>query len=188
MKRQLLTIFGAIAIAACGSKATPPTTAPGLVTADPDGDHDDAVDEAASGNGAADHHDDGGDHPPPTPELPPTPPGPGAAKVKADLLAAETIAYQAAKPVFETYCAGCHRQGGKKASAKKLGHFDITSYPFAGHHRTESGKVIRQVLGIGGGKPEMPDDRPGAVKGDELALIAAWADAFDASQAAGAHD
>ena len=34
----------------------------------------------------------------------------------------------------------------------------------------------------------MPADKKGAVKGDELALIAAWADAFDASHKGGAHE
>lgn len=33
----------------------------------------------------------------------------------------------------------------------------------------------------------MPKDKPGAVEGDELALIAAWADAYDAAEDAGAH-
>jgi hypothetical protein len=34
----------------------------------------------------------------------------------------------------------------------------------------------------------MPQDNKGAVKGDELALIAAWADAFDKAHAGGAHE
>jgi hypothetical protein len=34
----------------------------------------------------------------------------------------------------------------------------------------------------------MPRQKPGSVKGDEFALIAAWADAFDVSHAAGAHE
>jgi hypothetical protein len=52
----------------------------------------------------------------------------------------------------------------------------------------EIGKEIRKSLAIGGGKATMPFDKKGAVKGDELALIAAWADTFDASHAGGAHD
>jgi len=36
------------------------------------------------------------------------------------------------------------------------------------------------VLGVGGNaKPTMPSDDPGAVAGDELAKVLAWADAFD---------
>jgi hypothetical protein len=57
----------------------------------------------------------------------------------------------------------------------------MTTYPFGGHHAATMGKTIRKVLAIGSGKPTMPSDRKGAVKGDELALIAAWADAFDAA-------
>lgn len=179
MKRQLLTILGAFAIAACGPKAKPTTTPEGKTgDADADGDHDDAVDESAH------HHD----HPDTPPDVQTPPPGPDAAQQKADLLAAETTAYDAAKPVFAKYCAGCHQQGGKKATGKKLGHFDITTYPLAGHHASEVGSVVREVLGIGGTKPTMPYDKPGAVKGDELALIAAWADAFDAAKAGGAHE
>jgi mono/diheme cytochrome c family protein len=115
------------------------------------------------------HHDD--DAPPPVDPAP----------VAVDLAAAETAAYQAAQPVFAKYCAACHQQGAKKATAKKLGHFDMTTYPFGGHHAAEIGKVTREVLGIGGGKPTMPMGAPGSVKGDDLALVAAWADAFDAA-------
>ena len=189
MKRELLTILGTLALAACGSKSKPPTTTPDVVATDPDGDHDDAVDEAAAGDGHTDHHHD--DHPehavPPT-DPPPPPPGPDAGQIKADLLAAETTAYQAAKPVFMSYCASCHQQGGKKASAKKLGHFDITSYPLAGHHAAVVAETVREVLGVGGGKPTMPYNKPGAVKGAELALIVEWAKTFDAAKAGGAHD
>lgn len=105
---------------------------------------------------------------------------------KAELLAAETAAYEKAKPVFEKWCAKCHTKGAKNASAKKLKELDITTYPFAGEHA--SAKEIREVLAIGGGRATMPADKKGAVKGDELAAIAAWADAWDASHAGGAHD
>ena len=96
-------------------------------------------------------------------------------------LAAETAAFEKAKPVFEKHCASCHTKSGKNWSAKKLKEFDMTSYPFGGEHAKEIGKEIREVLAIGGGKATMPKGKPGAVKGDELALIAAWADAFDAA-------
>ena len=57
-------------------------------------------------------------------------------------------------------------------------------YPFGGHHAGEAGQAIRKVLGIGGAtKPTMPSDDPGAVTGDDLAKIAAWADAFDRAHA-----
>jgi mono/diheme cytochrome c family protein len=110
------------------------------------------------------------------------------AKVKADLLAAELAAYEKAKPVFDANCARCHSKGGKLATDKKRAHFDTTTYPFAGHHAMELGTTVRKVLGIDGSKPTMPADKKGAVKGEDLALIAKWADAFDASHAGGAHE
>lgn len=134
----------------------------------------------------------------PTPPAPPPeapvepvaaePAAPDPEKVKADLLAAEMAAYDTAKPVFGKYCASCHSQGQKNPKKKALKHLDITTYPFAGDHTMELGKEVRTVLAIGGGKPTMPKNKPGAVKGDDLAAIAAWADAFDASHAGGAHE
>jgi mono/diheme cytochrome c family protein len=106
---------------------------------------------------------------------------------KDALLSDERAAFGRAKPAFEKYCAGCHTQGAKQASAKKLDHFDMTSYPFGGHHATTLGPTIRKVLAIGGGKATMPDSKPGSVAGEDLATIAAWAKAWDAAQAAGAH-
>jgi hypothetical protein len=130
--------------------------------------------------------------PEPAPAAEPAPPAepaaPDPAQVKADLLAAELAAYEAAKPVFEANCARCHQQGGKKAKKKILGEFEITAYPFTGKHGPDAGKTVRKMLGIDGSKPSMPADKKGAVKGDELALIAAWADAFDRSHEGGAHD
>lgn len=167
-------------LAACGGKSAPDSTAP-----------------EGPGDGHADHHhasDDGAGHPGTADEAPPeTPaeeptPTPDPAQVKADLLAAEQSAYEAAKPVFEKHCMKCHSKDSKKSSAKALEHFEMTSYPFGGHHAMEVGAEVRKSLGIGGGKPTMPRDKPGAVKGDELALVAAWADAFDASHAGGAHE
>lgn len=124
---------------------------------------------------------------PVTPAEPAPPAADPAAKAKADLLAAETAAFEKAKPVFEKWCAGCHTKGGKKASAKKLEHFDMTTYPFGGEHAMELGKEIREVLGVTGKRPTMPADKKGAVKGEDLEAIKAWADAFDASHAGGAH-
>ena len=125
---------------------------------------------------------------PSEPAKPAEPPGPDPAQVKAELLAAERAAFDKAKPVFDTYCAKCHTKTGSKMSQKKLDHFDMTVYPFGGHHATEMGGQLRKSLAIGGGKPTMPFDKKGAVKGDELALIAAWAEAFDASHEGGAHE
>ncbi len=114
-------------------------------------------------------------------------PKPDPAKIKAELLAAEMAAYENAKPVFEANCSRCHTKGGKMTAEKKRDHFDMTTYPFGGHHAMELGKQIRKSLGIDGSKPTMPFDNKGSVKGEDLALIAKWADAFDAAHAGGAH-
>lgn len=127
--------------------------------------------------------------PVPTEPAEPEPPAaPDPAQVKADLLAAEMTAYENVKPLVENYCASCHTRGRKGAKPKALEHFETTTYPFGGHHAMEVSKNVRKVLGIGGGKPTMPKNKPGIVQGDELALFAAWADAFDASHAGGAHE
>jgi hypothetical protein len=55
----------------------------------------------------------------------------------------------------------------------------MDSYPFGGHHADESGSVVRKVLSAPGGKPTMPSDDPGAVTGEDLTRILAWADAFE---------
>lgn len=122
---------------------------------------------------------------PSEPAPPPEEPKPDPEAIKTEALAAETAAFEKAKPVLEGFCKSCHVKGQKNASAKKLGELDITSYPFKGKHANT--KDIREVLGIGGGKPTMPKGKPGTVKGDDLAAIAAWADAWDAAEAAGAH-
>ena len=104
---------------------------------------------------------------------------------KAELLAAEQAAFDKAKPVFDKWCAKCHAADGKNTSPKKRKELDISQYPFTGEHA--NAKDIRKTLGIGGGKPSMPADKKGAVQGEELAAIAAWADAWDASHKGGAH-
>src|SRR5512140_3691289 len=86
-----------------------------------------------------------------------------AAPTPAELLVAEQAAYAKAKPVFEKVCAKCHTQTGEKATPKKLHHFDMTSYPFGGHHSKTVGPTIRTVLGLGKKKATMPDDKPGSV-------------------------
>jgi len=69
---------------------------------------------------------------------------------------------------------------GKKSKRKALDHIAMDQYPFAGHHATEAGKVVRKVLGADGkSKATMPLDDQGAVTGDDLTRILAWAEAFD---------
>lgn len=183
--------FAAVVLfAACGGKSA------GKPTAVQDQSHEmqGAGSAEASGDGHADHdheHAAGSAETQPAPAQPeqtPTVSQPDPAKVKADLVAAEQAAFDSAKPVFEKHCARCHKEGGAMASKKKLNHFDMTTYPFGGHHAATIGAEVREALGLTGEKPTMPADKKGAVKGDELALIAAWADAFDKSHAGGAHE
>jgi mono/diheme cytochrome c family protein len=112
---------------------------------------------------------------------------PPPAPAKGDPLAAETKAWKAAQPVFEKYCAHCHTDGGAKATKKKLNRFNFTSYPPIGTRAKTIGITVREVLGLSGGKPKMPADKPGSVAGEELAQIKAWADAWEAADKAGAH-
>jgi mono/diheme cytochrome c family protein len=111
---------------------------------------------------------------------------PASPDVKA-IAAAETAAYEKARPVFEKHCATCHSAKGKKAKKKTLRHFNIDRYPFGGHHAGEMGETIREVLGVTGEEPTMPRGKPGSVKGDELDAIVAWSHAFDRAHAAGVH-
>jgi mono/diheme cytochrome c family protein len=106
---------------------------------------------------------------------------------KVELLAAETAAWDTAKPVFDNACASCHTTAGKKVSKKKLDHFNMDAYPLGGHHAATIGFTIRDVLGISGKKPTMPANKPGSVKGDDLATIKAWTDAWEAAETGGAH-
>ncbi len=149
----------AIVLAACGSKSPPPKPTP------PPPPHETP--------------------PPVAPE--PEKPSPPKSDPKADALAAETAAYDQAKPVFEKYCATCHTKAGKKSAKKKLDHFDLDTYPFGGEHTAFIGFHIRGVLGLTGKKATMPFDKPGSVKGDDLATIKAWTDAWEAAEKAGAH-
>jgi hypothetical protein len=159
MKEPWLSIL-VLLTAACGGSSPPPDTAPPA--------HD-------QGTGTATERGE------------PTEPGRTGGQ-STDLASAEKDAYERARPVFEKYCSKCHSRGGAKAKAKTLEHFDMTSYPLGGHHAAEITAVLRAVLGIGGGKATMPMDNPGSVKGDELDLIAAWADAYDKAHEGDAHD
>jgi hypothetical protein len=90
----------------------------------------------------------------------------------------ERTAYEKARPVFETYCAKCHTTQGN-GSAMAMHHFNMDTYPFGGHHATQITATIREVLGASGKPATMPRDNPGAVKGQDLQVILAWADAYD---------
>ena len=91
----------------------------------------------------------------------------------------EIAAFERAKPAFERHCFRCHTASGKKSKPKALAHIAMDGYPFGGHHADEAGSVVRKVLGAAGGKPTMPSDDPGAVAGEDLTRILAWADAFE---------
>ena len=92
----------------------------------------------------------------------------------------EIAAFEVAKPVFEQHCFRCHTAEGKKSKRKALDHLSMDHYPFGGHHADEAGSAIRKVLGADENtKATMPSDDRGAVRGDDLAKIVAWAAAFD---------
>jgi len=174
MTEHMLPLLAAVALTACGSNPSSAATAPPAAVANPAPEH-----ERAGGAAA-------------TPDMPPeqaehpADPAP-TTDPKAQLLAAETSAWEAAKPVFDRACASCHTSTGKKAARKKLDHFNLDSYPPGGHHAATIGFTIRDVLGLSGKKPTMPYDKPGSVQGDDLATIKAWTDAWQAADHGGAH-
>jgi mono/diheme cytochrome c family protein len=176
MTKQLITFLATAAFAACGSKSP----APAAPAAPAPAEHDDG-----SGSAVA----TGPTEPtkPVEPAKPIEPAKPDPEKVKAELMAAETAAYDKAKPVFAKYCASCHTKDGKKAAKKKLDHFTMDTYPLGGHHTASIGNEIRKVLAIDGGKATMPFDKPGSIKGDDLLTIKAWTEAWAASGQAGNH-
>ena len=174
MTKHLVTFLATAALAACGgSKPSSTPATPAEPLHDP-ADHD----HTGSGSDAV--------AAPKQPEKP-AEPIPDQAKVKTELLAAETSAWETAKPVFSKSCGGCHTKAGKKAAKKKLDHFNMDTYPLGGHHTGTIGFTIREVLGIGGKKTTMPYDKPGSVQGDDLARIKAWTDAWEQAENAGAH-
>lgn len=176
MRNYLVTFLTAASLAACGGAKPPPPTAP------PPADE-------VLGSGATTAQTSAEPATPVEPARPAEPTQPQPPKPDpAQLAAAETAAYQRARPVFEKHCATCHTKNGKKAAKKKLDHFSMDSYPFGGHHTNSIGNTIRNVLAIDGDKkPTMPYDKPGAVQGDELATIKAWTEAWQASGEAGNH-
>lgn len=184
MTKHLIPTFVAVAIAACGSASSPAATTPAPPA--PTGpahahDHDATGGGDTTGSAVA------------APEAPPkeaekaAEPNPPATDPKADLLAAETSAWESARPVFEKACATCHTSAGKKATKKKLDHLNFDSYPPGGHHTSTIGFTIRDVLGLSGKKPTMPYGKPGSVQGDDLTKIKLWADAWEAAEKGGAH-
>jgi uncharacterized membrane protein len=151
-------------LAACSS-AVPPAepTAPPADPAEPSHDahpHPHPPTDTATAGADAAPHDAGTPTPAPDPER---------------------AAYERAKPVLDKYCAGCHTTGAKGATKKALEHFTMDGYPFGGHHAAEMAVTMRKVLGASGKKATMPRGNPGAVQGDELASVLAWADAFEAA-------
>jgi hypothetical protein len=100
------------------------------------------------------------------------------ARAQAD---AEREAYERARPVFEKYCTKCHTPTGGGHDDLAIEHLDMSTYPFGGHHGAEAGAEVREALGAApsGEEATMPDDAPGSVEGDDLALVLAWADEFD---------
>lgn len=186
MKVQILSLSLVWGLVGCGSSATPPSIPTDPLTA------------SGSGSGGDGHdHGSGGHHTPPV-DAAPAPASPDAAPdpevikaaLKAELMKTEMAAFDQAKPVFERFCANCHLPDGKKSRSKAeaLEHFSMATYPYGGHHADDLTGSVRAVLGLTGKKATMPKGKPGSVKGDDLAAIAAWADAFDASMAGGAHD
>jgi hypothetical protein len=101
----------------------------------------------------------------------------GPADAPPDLVAAERVAYERAKPVFDRYCVGCHTK--PKGLRSTLEHLDMTSYPFGGHHAEDVAAMVRTSVGATGKRATMPKNAPGTLKGEDLALVLAWADAFD---------
>lgn len=167
-----------VTLVACGSKPPPPATQapdePAAVVASEPGVTPEATATPTPATTA--------------PEVIPEPATPAPAQAEKDLLAAEISAYEAAKPVFDKFCAGCHTKAGPGAKKGTLAHFETTNYPFQGHHTDEMAASIRKTLGVGGGRATMPRNKPGSVQGEDLALILKWADAFDASHVSGAHE
>ena len=168
----------ALATAGCGTSATARRSEP--PPAAPSGGGEGTAAEAATAPAPSDEH---AGHEPQA-EDQPQDTQPVASQ---ELLAQEQRAYEAAQPVFERYCTKCHTSRGAQSRRSTLRHLNMDSYPFGGHHAHEMGATIRKVLGATGERATMPKDNRGAVRGEELALIVAWTEAFDRSHAAGLH-
>lgn len=199
MPHSFTTLVLAAALAACGSsssaaKTTPDVPASSGASTATSSDPPVAVTQPAEPAEPATPAEPAAPTPaapqPATP--PPAAPRPAAPEVprpdpKARLLAAETSAWEAARPVLTKHCASCHTRDGKRTSKKKLDHLDLDTYPPKGHHAAKIGAAIRDVLGLSGKRPTMPYGKAGSVKGDELATIKAWIEAWEAAEKASAH-
>jgi hypothetical protein len=168
-----LLVLGAAFAVACGSGAQggPPPAPPPSVPEAAD-NHDHAPGAAAHEHPLA---------PPPPADAGASEPTPtrGDATTPADPKAVELAAYERARPVFEKWCATCHKTGAAGATKNGLSHFSMDAYPFGGHHAHEMPATIRKVFGAGGSKPTMPRGNVGAVQGEELSVVLAWAEACE---------
>lgn len=116
----------------------------------------------------------------------PTPPPTNDVNATAVVSDEERAAFERARPVFEAYCMKCHTTSGAKTSGKAMHHISMDAYPFTGHHAGEAGSAVREALT--GSEPTMPKDNPGTLNPEELALVLAWADAFDHAHPKAPHD
>ena len=128
-----------------------------------------------------------------------------ARPVDRDPLAVERAAYDAARPVFERWCVRCHVPTNGSMSVITSDTFDISTYPFTGQSGALAGYHVADVLGTMFGDldapdgadefrrpwaqhaPRMPKTEPGAVQGDDLALVRTWTVAWRAAHRAGLH-
>lgn len=106
--------------------------------------------------------------------------GTGSLQDAGALLSPELAAYERARPVFQRFCGNCHINGAPMWRQSITSHFDMGHYPFTGHHSNTITITIRRVLGANGRPPTMPPRAgAGSVRGEDLQLILAWADAYD---------
>lgn len=168
----------ALGLAACASTRASRSTRPQRA---------ESVHEVAPSAGGADEPGRDGRTAPSAPEDATAEASSAAPSAQVDPSVAERDAYDRARPAFERHCARCHASDGDKAKRGSLKHFNMDGYPFGGHHASEIGQTVREVLGGTGLQPSMPRDNPGAVTGEDLAVMLAWADAFERAYPRSAH-
>lgn len=192
MTRSLIVLLGLVA-AACASAPRPGTESPAnphasSAPASPPDTSLAATDTPGlatneSGGMAAMDRDAGTSPAAPvsiaTASAEPIAPSPPPVTASTDPAQLEREAFDRAHPVFVRFCADCHTTQGAHHRAATLRHFAMDGYPFGGHHAATMARTIREVLGVAGEPATMPDDHPGAVQGADLALVLAWADAWD---------
>jgi uncharacterized membrane protein len=120
--------------------------------------------------------------PAPSPAAATPTPAPHADATAASPADLEHAAFEQARPVFARYCDGCHSEQGAHRDREALRDLVTTRYPFAGRRAAVAGHAVAVSLGRGH-RATMPDDHPGSVRGDDLARVMAWADAFDRAHA-----